>query len=829
MSNMLERADIRSFYGYTSFLRFSLFFHLLWTALLFFSYMSPRTAGQPTLWPFVIAYALCWQGAAFGVGVLGYALPSGIGLRCFHLLQSAMLTLCGVDLFLFLSLRIHLDDPMVTVLLRHPNGLRDVGLKAFHVVAALGIFLTISLSQWLMRRAWERWFRPPARVTLRRHRWIWSATGVLFLMGGIGYVWTPKRLAESLTERLPGYQALNPRLALHPGQALRRKKLQDRVRALRYPQKPFVLAKNQAQKKPLPHILLIASESVRADMLNAQDMPQMSQFLQKHPHLSSASHYSAGHQTWEGMFGLLYSLAGHQRPTFYGLPHPPHNLLMLKKLGYRLLAFSASSFKEQGYDPLVKIFDQHYDIQIFKQSFEAYNSSMLSSDMRITEMAIQALEKERRLPPNQQKPLLIVLFYVSTHYPYESQAQDRKFRPFLPDRFQSLVIHEGYREGLWNRYRNSCVFVDRQIGRILRAAQPEISQGRLMWAFVGDHGEEFWDAGEYGHASRRLVSSRTQTAFALYAPMLKASKRLELSSHIDIFPTFFDLLGVDFPTTHYSDGVSLLKPRPYNYVHINGYGFPDLPNFALATPHRKIFARRTLGFELEVNAVLDSEDRPVPWTRKEIEPVIQDWIKRVDHFYPNYRLWETSRILYNPLPSFPYAPTYGPIRTAETPKIKPWERLGNIRDFVSTKPFPFKTTVGLRFGEYIDWLGYTLHKPEVRLGDDLVIEFIFRCRKTIPKGFKLFFHGMRERKPTLVGADHDPVYNTYPIQSWKKGEYIRDIVHVPTTNEWQPGSGRFHLGLYNKANGQRSPVYEIKTGKKLKTTHADVLPFWFVP
>lgn len=828
MSRMLERTDARSFYGYTSFLRFLLLCNFVCLVVLFFLYMPPQTLKQPSLWFSVFAYAACWQSALLLAGSLFYPLPRGVGRPLLVFLHGMSLILVVIDLVLFLNLRIHLDDPMTLVLL-HPKGMQDIGFSWLYGAFLVGLFLFVFLVQWLLGRIWWRWFRPPLQVSMRRQGWVWGWTGAFVLAGGIGYAWTPKRLAESLTERLPGYQTFNPRLALHPGQVLRKKKLVDRAKALRYPRKAFSLAAAKHVKKPLPHILLIASESVRADMLNPQDMPQMYRFLQKHPHLSSSAHYSTGHQTWEGMFGLMYGLAGHQRPTFYGQPLTPHNLLMLKQLGYRLLSFSASSFKEQGYEPLVKIFDQHYDIQIFKQSFEAYNSAMLSSDLRITEMAIQALEKERRLPPEKQKPLLIVLFYVSTHYPYESQAQDQKFRPFLPDRFQSLVIHDGYREGLWNRYRNSCIFVDRQIGRVLQAAQPEISQGRLMWSFVGDHGEEFWDAGEYGHASRRLLSSRTQTAFALYAPMLKASKRVAVSSHADIFPTFLDLLGVDFPIEHYSDGASLIKPRTHNYVQINGYGFPDLPNFAIATPQRKIFARRTLGFELEVNAVLDSEDRPVRWTRQEIEPILRDWMKRVDHFYPNYRLWESSRVLYHPLPSFPFAPTYGPIRTAETPHLKPWERLGSTRDHVSTKPFPVKTPVGVRFGEYVEWVGYTFHKPEVRLGDDLVVEFVFRCRKKIPKGYKIFFHGHRERTPQFVGADHDPVYNTYPLYEWKEGEYIRDIMHMPTTNEWQPGSGRLHIGLYNKASGQRTPVYEIKTGQKLKTTHADVIAFWFVP
>ncbi|MCB9640821.1 MAG: sulfatase-like hydrolase/transferase [Myxococcales bacterium] len=820
-----RRAELSSFSGHVSFLRFASLWHFLLLMVLLFAFLPAWKAQSLELWVYVVAYGIFVQGLLFMLGLVGVWLPWGLGRRLYYFAQGLLLILLLLDLFLFSSLRIHLYDPMIMVLIRHPNGFQDAGIRPFHFVFVGSMFLLVFFSQWLLVRAWKRWWCPT--LPLQRRALWWGVTLGFFALGGTGYTWTPKRHLDLLSFRIPGFQAMNPRLALHAGQPLRRKKLKERVAALRYPLK--TLGKVDQKKLNRPHILLIASESVRADMLNPQDMPYMSKFLQKHPHLSSTQHYSSGHQTWEGMFGLLYSMQGHHRASFRGQPHAPYNLKILKKLGYKLLAFSASSFKEDAYKPMIKIFDHHYDIRIFKGSFDSYHSAMVRSDLRITEMAIKAIEEERKLPPEKQKPLFIVLFYVSTHYPYESQPKDRVFQPFLADNFNRVMIHKGYRLGLWNRFRNACRFVDRQIHRVLEAARQEIAQQKLMWAFVGDHGEEFWDAGEFGHASRRLVSSRAQTAFALYAPMLKKSQRLSLTQHADIFPTFFDLMGLDFPAKYYSDGESMLKLKPSRFVQVNGYGFPDLPGFALVTPRFKIFARRTLGFEFEVNAVLDREDRPVQWKRAEIEPVIRQWMKEVDHFYPGFRLWESNNVLYNFLPSFPFAPTRGPIRTASRPSLKPWDRLGDKEAYISRKPFPFQTAVGLRLGSYIDFVGYTLRSPEVRLGDDMLIEFVFRCHKKIPPGMKIFFHGKRQNPPYLVGADHDPIFNTYPIQKWKVGEYIRDIVKIPTTNEWTPGPGRMWVGLYQKKGNKRFPIFDIKAKKKLNKKHTDVISFWFVP
>ena len=775
----------------------------LWNALIFciffFCYFPPVLIKTPLRWPWIISFSITLQAVLSLLLLPFFLLLRRAAFVLHHLVYATLLFLLTLDLIVFVNVGIHLHDPMVWVTLRHPNGLRDMGIRFYHVLAAVLIFSLGYLSQTLFRFFYFRFYKTPA-LQQQRRRWL-SISG-FFLCGVALYLLAPKAQVEMIRQRLSFFSILNPRSSLYQAYNLHQRKLRERVNALRYPRKH--LPPLQAHRYPRPHILLIASESLRKDMVNREDMPFTADFLKKHPSITSEHHFSNAHQTWEGMFSLLYGLAGHHRPTFYGLPFQPYNLKILKQLDYKLLAFTASSFKEIGYRPMVQIFDRHIDL---------LRQPPVPSDQKITNLAIEAIEAERRLPPEKQKPLFIILFYMSTHYPYTYPPTYQIFRPTLPDDHSRLRISRDYRQGLWNRYRNSTRFLDGEIKRLFEALKPEFSQKRLAWALVGDHGEEFWDQGAFGHAERRLNNSRTQTAFALHWPLLKSPLHVPLSQHADIFPTLFDLMGIDFPPEAYSDGFSLLKKREPHYIQVNGYAFPNLPSFGLFTPRYKIFARRTAAFHFEVNAVLDYEDRAVTWKKSDIEPVIRHWMKQVNHFYPGYELWESQTIHYNLLPSYPLAPTHGEIRSNQHPHRKPWDRVGRLNDFISRTQPPVQYPVHLRLGEFVELVGYNMPQKIIRLGDSIVIEFIFRCIKPIPQPYKFFFHTRLDQRPHFAGADHIPIHGNYPENDWKAGEYIRDPIRIETTNEWLSGSGRLHIGLYNRDTWARLPIFDLRTKK----------------
>ena len=61
-----------------------------------------------------------------------------------------------------------------------------------------------------------------------------------------------------------------------------------------------------------------------------------------------------------------------------------------------------------------------------------------------------------------------------------------------------------------NRYKNSVLFVDRSTGELLEAFRAEIDAGEMIVIVTGDHGEELWDHGGFGHAATRFTDVRTR-------------------------------------------------------------------------------------------------------------------------------------------------------------------------------------------------------------------------------------------------------------------------------------------------------------------------------
>lgn len=613
-------------------------------------------------------FALATQ-ALFGVLYLGLSfLPAGVR-RVRHPLilgiEGARLTVLVTDLLLFSLMGIHLYSPDVLLNLRHPRFWKDIGMSVWSWLELLGIGTACGVLQGCLWVQFRRRFPGGSRPDLRPRA---GLGGLLLglLVPAAGYFTTPFRDQEELARYLPGYRELHP-IHYHNLEKLKRAHLDLRKKLLRYPLRKLPslglgLGSDELVRVRRPHILLLAAESLRADMLNGSDMPALSRWLAAHPALLSEHHFSGGHQTWEGTFSLIYALYGYHRSFFNDQPLRPYPILVLRQLGYRAVALTSGSISYAGYRATTEAFDEVWDIS---------HLDAVEADRKITERAASLLGAQRTLPADKQQPLFLLLFYNATHYPYPFPASDGVFKPY-----RQVPPFDPDHDRMWNRYRNSVRYLDRQIGELLGALEPEWRQGKLAVSFVGDHGEEFWDQGLYGHGNLRLNDARIQTPLLLAFPGL-AARRVPLSSHVDVLPTLFELMGVPLEPSAYSDGQSLLRPR--GWIEVNGFNFPEAETFALVTPRYKIFSRRDPSFRYELNQVLDLDDRPTKWTIREVGPAIQEFLEQVDHFYPGHHLFRSRQIVYRPLPGYPFDEDRGPIRSNEHPERTPWARTGKDR------------------------------------------------------------------------------------------------------------------------------------------------------
>ena len=208
------------------------------------------------------------------------------------------------------------------------------------------------------------------------------------------------------------------------------------------------------------------------------------------------------------------------------------------------------------------------------------------------------------------------VFLASPHYNYFYPEQYEVDTPvFDPESIQTIGITRlrGQRELLVNRYRNSIRYVDALVGEILEIYRDELARDELVVVVTGDHGEEFWEHGLFGHIAPLFYNERMQVPCIMYLPGVEP-RTLPLSSHMDILPTIIDYCRPDeaVDLSAYVTGRSLLQPATAPVLAtVAATGFPGADGrFCFVTESYKHWV------ELQFDTIVpqrstDLQDRPV--------------------------------------------------------------------------------------------------------------------------------------------------------------------------------------------------------------------------
>lgn len=201
----------------------------------------------------------------------------------------------------------------------------------------------------------------------------------------------------------------------------------------------------------------------------------------------------------------------------------PKHIAHLKKAGYKTLFLDSADIGLYDYHKLLKRigFDKVWGTADIP-------ANGLKADYRLLNMVDVVADEV------QQQPFFLHLINDQTHMPYE--VIDKK-------RFNR---HKG--KDAKSTYLNALEEVDFIFNQFLDKLEAKIDLSNTMIVFTGDHGESF---GEYGYSfhSNSVIEPQMHVPFMLNHAKL-AAKTIEHSCHFDLFPTFFDLLGidVDYPT-----------------------------------------------------------------------------------------------------------------------------------------------------------------------------------------------------------------------------------------------------------------------------------------
>ncbi len=116
-------------------------------------------------------------------------------------------------------------------------------------------------------------------------------------------------------------------------------------------------------------------------------------------------------------------------------------------------------------------------------------------------------------------------------------------------------------------YSGEVAYVDAELGKLLDEIDKGGGLGKTLVVLTGDHGEALGEHGEMGHGYFAYnVTIRIPLIIA--APGMKGVRVTEMVSHVDIFPTVCEILGLDGPPSLHGESLApflrgkTVKARP---------------------------------------------------------------------------------------------------------------------------------------------------------------------------------------------------------------------------------------------------------------------------
>jgi len=178
----------------------------------------------------------------------------------------------------------------------------------------------------------------------------------------------------------------------------------------------------------------------------------------------------------------------------------------------------------------------------------------------VTSMAVRWLQ-------NQPRPFFLWLHYMDLHYPYAPPPRllqqvrtgglSRTIQADLMVRSleNPASITPAEKGMLLDLYLAALLSVDEQVGRLLEALSNLQILHDTFIILTSDHGEEFQEHGQFGHAGQvhdlsagqpriRLYDELLHVPLIFHGPGLQPHKSDQLVSLIDLPPTIIDLLGI---------------------------------------------------------------------------------------------------------------------------------------------------------------------------------------------------------------------------------------------------------------------------------------------
>lgn len=316
-----------------------------------------------------------------------------------------------------------------------------------------------------------------------------------------------------------------------------------------------LIAKTELSIEQKPSVFLFVTESLRGDFITEEIAPHLTKFRDENIRGEiSLSNGNGTHLSWFSIFHSQFSFLWNKTKKA-GWKSGSPALALLKNHGYKIRVYSAAQLGYYGMGELIFGEKNH-----LADSFQIFEHSAPKPACYADRDAIEAMRKDLREDPSLARGNVFVIFLDSTHFDYSwPRDTTSKFRPFGSE----ITYFQAYQSQknislIKNRYRNAIHYVDSLFGQFLSFVPSD-----ALIAFMGDHGEEFFDQGHLFHNSHL---SKSQTSVPIFMKIRGQKKVVPMVSQMDVMPTLLDgIAGAKIP---FLQGESVLRERVWPFVAI---------------------------------------------------------------------------------------------------------------------------------------------------------------------------------------------------------------------------------------------------------------------
>lgn len=481
-------------------------------------------------------------------------ISSNLGKVAAYGLTLVFLVALVTDTYVYQQYRFHINWPMIDLAL---VGGREVFsfssgmmMKMCFLVACLALLAAALL--WVSRRLSQR-----AKA-------VWCCLLIV-----LGYVAVNCVSAYSVSQNVKSVTVLAERVPLYfPIRANRflakfgliavgedKLSLDSHVGSFHYPLNPLTYGKGTDLS-----VLILAIDSLRADVVDEKTMPNLTKFKEKSA--SFTDHYSAGNATRAGVFGLFYGL-----PPFYwhsalSTNIPAAMVTGFQKAGYDITAFTTATLMRPEF--YATVFSSVRPIRMSSDQGNGVAERDLDS-VNDFEAWLQTLDANKKF--------FSFMFLDSVHaldfpsdlkVPYEDYWKEVDRLELGPD-FNPKQF--------FNRYKNSAYWQDVLIGRVIQTLEKAGRLDNTVVIVTSDHGEEFNDSklNYWGH-NGNFSAAQIKIPLVVYWPGMPTQVKDYRTTAYDVSATLMKrVLDVQNPLDDFTVGKDLFDASKREVFFVGSY------------------------------------------------------------------------------------------------------------------------------------------------------------------------------------------------------------------------------------------------------------------